>query len=271
MQTTTTTHENHASYDPKFFTSLFAIEDRHFWFQARNQVIASVMQKLVAPLSPGYRVLEIGCGTGNTLRVLEQVCTQGMVVGMDLFQEGLHFARQRVTCSLIQGDMHHPPFEDGFDIVCLFDVLEHLPDDVQVLHDLYTMLAPGGTLFLTVPAHRSLWSYFDEAACHYRRYEPLEMTHKLTTTGYHIVSQTHYMASILPLVWGGRRLAALTKRKQPDKRKNIYELTQNELRLVPVINDVLAWALAQEGHVIARDIRIPFGTSLLVVARKDQK
>jgi SAM-dependent methyltransferase len=268
MQTISTVQEPHASYDPDFFRALFAVEDRHFWFRARNRVIASVLQRLVAALPPGYRVLEVGCGTGNTLRVLEQVCTWGSVIGMDLFDEGLTFARQRVACPLVQGDMQTPPFHSRFAIIGLFDVLEHLPDDRQVLRDLHAMLAPGGALCLTVPAYPALWSYFDEASCHYRRYEPTDLTRKLQAAGYELDYQTAYMASIFPLVWAGRRLAARRQRQQAASTSSTHELAQQELRIVPVVNDVLSWLLAQEARLIAQRYVLPIGTSLLAVARK---
>jgi SAM-dependent methyltransferase len=266
MQTTTIAPAPHASYDPVFFESLFAVEDQHFWFRARNRVIATVMQQLVAPLPPGYRVLEVGCGTGNTLRVLEHVCTQGIVVGMDLFGEGLAFAQQRVRCPLVQGDMQQPPFHTNFDLIGMFDVLEHLPDDRQVLRDLHNLLVPGGRLVLTVPAYPMLWSYFDEASCHYRRYTAVDLTRKLTAAGYEIVYQTYYMASILPLVWAGRRLAALKKREQTAGSNHTHELAQNELRIVPIVNDALVWVLLQEARLVGRRHRLPVGTSLVVVA-----
>lgn len=107
----------------------------------------------MAGMVQGYRVLNVGCGTGKELRMLEQACPNGVVVGMDLFIEGLHYARQRTSCSLIQGDIHKPPFDTQFNLIVLFDVLEHLPDDVHVLYKLNAMLAPAGALLLTVPAH----------------------------------------------------------------------------------------------------------------------
>jgi cyclopropane fatty-acyl-phospholipid synthase-like methyltransferase len=65
---------SHQSYDPHYFKPLSAIEDRHFWFRARNQVIAGLVGQLTARLPAGYRVLEVGCGTGNVLRALEEAC-----------------------------------------------------------------------------------------------------------------------------------------------------------------------------------------------------
>lgn len=257
------------SYDPAYFAHLFAVEDRHFWFRARNQVISTLVRQITARLVLGYWVLEVGCGTGNVLRVLEQVCLGGVVVGMDLFAEGLRYARERTSCPLLQGDMHAPPFGVQFDLVGLFDVLEHLPDDMQVLRDLHAMLASGGTLLLTVPAHPSLWSYFDEASRHCRRYKLTELESKLIRAGYQIEFITPYMASIFPLVWLGRRLALLTDRRPSDDTERAHDLSCNELRVVPVFNELLAWLLAQEARAIGRCLRLPIGTSLLVVARKD--
>lgn len=99
----------HRSYDPAYFASLFAIEDQHFWFRARNRIISILVSQITAGLGSGYRILEVGCGTGNVLRLLEQICPRGVVMGVDLFAEGLHYARRRVSCPLVQGDIHMLP------------------------------------------------------------------------------------------------------------------------------------------------------------------
>ena len=116
-------------------------------------------------------MLEIGCGTGNVLRMLEKIFSHGKVVGMDLFSEGLQFARRRVSCSLVQSDLNDPPFGQDFSIIGMFDVLEHLEQDVDVLKNVGQMLCKNGVIILTVPAFQSLFSYFDEASHHFRRYE----------------------------------------------------------------------------------------------------
>jgi ubiquinone/menaquinone biosynthesis C-methylase UbiE len=64
----------HDSYDPSYFSHLFEVEDHHFWFRARNRVITAAVARVKAHLAPGYRFLEVGCGTGNVLRALEQTC-----------------------------------------------------------------------------------------------------------------------------------------------------------------------------------------------------
>ena len=259
----------HESYDPNWFSALFAIEDQHFWFRARNQVIATLVSQITAGLTLGYQVLEVGCGTGNVLRVLERVCSSGTVIGMDLYAEGLQFARQRSSCLLVQGDVHEPPCGARFDLIGLFDVLEHLPDDLHVLRDLRRLLVPGGRLLLTVPSHPSLWSYFDEVSCHCRRYQLAELKSKMIQTGFQIEYITEYMFSIFPLVWLGRRLMAFTNRRPVVVPGSHHKLAASELHITPIINDLLTWLLMQETRLIARRYALPIGTSLVAVARKD--
>lgn len=253
------------SYDPHYFAPLFAAEDKHFWFQVRNRVIAEVVRQITRGLDPGYRVLEVGCGTGNVLRVLEGVCAKGSVTGMDLFPEGLRYAQQRTGCALVVGDMLTPPFNDGrFALIGLFDVLEHLRDDDKVLRYLSKMLADGGSLLLTVPAYPQLWSYFDEAAHHCRRYRPAEIEERLVRAGYRLEYVTPYMASLFPLLWVQRRMASGSGSRS---QENLREMVARDLT-VPPGNDLLGWWLAREIPLIRRRWRLPFGTSLLAVARK---
>ena len=257
------------SYDSTCFRVLCASEDRHFWFRARNLIIATLVRQITTGLVGDCRVLDGGCGTGNVLRVLEQTCPYGTVVGMDVLLEGLHYARRRSSCALVQGDIHMPPFGAKFDLIGLFDVLEHLPDDTQVLRDLNSILAPDGVLLLTVPAHASLWSYFDQECHHYRRYESNEVERKLVLSGYRVEYLTQLMASIFPIVWLRRRLTMLIHRHLARNRGRIHELA-GELNVPPVINELLAFLLFHEARLIARRRQLPIGTSLLAIARKKQ-
>jgi len=253
------------SYDPRLFAKIAAVEDRHFWFCARNRIIAAAVRSVADGLPPGYRVLEAGCGTGFVLRQLVEVCRDGEVVGMDLFPEAVAFASRRAGCRVLAGDVLDPPELGQFDLVGMFDVLEHLPDDRAILRGLHQLLKPGGVLLLTVPAHLSLWSYFDVSSCHCRRYEPDELAVKLAEAGFRIEYLTEFMTSIFPLVWLGRRVkggSRTTDRATADAR------TENELKIVPGVNGLLKAVLSLEAAAIARRWRLPKGTSLLAVARK---
>jgi len=256
------------SFDPPLtplFDSLSAIEDRHFWFRTRNSIISGLVKQITNDMGPGYLVLEVGCGTGNVLKGLQEVCSDGAVIGMDLFSEGLKHARRRTSCPLVKGDARSLPFAQKFNIIGLFDVLEHLPEDMKVLADLHSLLTEDGLLILTVPAYQSLWSNFDIASHHFRRYKLDELENKLIGNGYQVEYLSYFMGCIFPIVWIERRLKGLIDRRSANDQAS------DELRIVPVVNELLAWLLAQEARLIIARKRIPFGTSLIAIARKTQK
>jgi hypothetical protein len=145
----------------------------------------------------------------------------------------------------------------------MFDVLEHLEDDTGALGSLRGALVPGGTIVLTVPAHPALWSYFDEYAHHQRRYTLDALQTTLTKAGYRVRYMSEYMASILPLVWLGRGISAMVPRRAP---RSAEELAKDDLRIVPVLNDVIQWTLAWEAAHVGHQRRLPFGASIIAVA-----
>jgi SAM-dependent methyltransferase len=249
-------------FDARYLPHLVEAEDRHFWFRARNAVIGAMVRPLLPALPVGYRVLEVGCGTGNTLRVLEAICRPGSVVGMDAQLQGLTLARGRVSCPLVQGDASLPPFAPGirFDLVGMFDVLEHIADDVGALAHIASQVSADGRLLVTVPAGPELWSRFDEAAHHCRRYTATSLRAALTSAGLDVDYLSPFMASLYPLAWAKRRLIRI---RLGDERDPVLD----DLRIVPVLNGCLAWLLGCEARLVAARGRLPFGTSILAVAR----
>jgi SAM-dependent methyltransferase len=249
----------HDTYDPVYFQRLAAIDQRHAWFRARNELIGDVAAAVSRDLPPGFRVLEVGCGAGAVLQRLEAACPRGQVIGMDPSLDGLRLARRRCGCPLVLGDANYPPFGATFDIVGLFDVLEHLPDDVGILTRMRGLLRPGGSLLLTVPADPSLWSAFDEASRHVRRYRLPELEEKLRATGFEVTYITHFMQILAPMLRVWRRLGA--RRERPGE--------ESELRIIPIVNELLYRAFKAEQSAIRKRRQISSGTSLLALARRD--
>ena len=147
-------------------------------------------------------------------------------------------------------------------------MIEHLPDDLSILRDLRKLLVPGGYLILTVPAHEILWSCFDIEACHYRRYTTSDLAAKLIQTGYRVEYLTEYMASIFPLVWASRKFGDIAKGGASGRTKSDNSTTQ-ALKVVPRLNGFLSFILRSELPLLLRRRHIPFGTSLLAIARPD--
>ena len=253
------------SFDATYFVELQEIEDHHFWFRARNRLIEAVVGRFAPPPEARGLALEIGCGTGNVLRVLERVYSPGRVVGLDLWPEALHHARRRTSSALVCGDVNRLPLRAGFGLVGAFDVIEHVPDDEGLLRHLWRCLVPGGLVCLTVPAGPSLWSYFDDEARHCRRYREADLHAVLERCRFEVVHSTHFMATLLPLVWLHRRAPAAPV---PAGAERPRDRVQRELRLGRLLNRALEAVLAPELALLTRGGSLPFGTSLIAVARK---
>ena len=255
-------------YDPGHFPALFDIEDRHFWFTTRNLVLEAVIGPLAAQLPAKYRVLEIGCGTGKTLQALDVACPNATIVGMDLFLEGLKYARRRTRVPLVQGRIEHAPFARPFDLVGMFDVLEHIDDDAAALREIHALVAPGRHLVVTVPAHTALWSRFDEETHHCRRYEPDGLREKLSDAGFEVEYLTLFMATLYPIVRLSRGVAEIVRRGRRRLALAERSAVLSDIRVRPVINGLLEFALKQEIRFLRQRRQLPLGTSLLAVARR---
>jgi|SRR5579871_377255 len=256
--------EKGGGFDPHIYSDLYEAEDRHFWFRGRNKIIAAALAPITNAMGADSRILEVGCGSGNTTRVLQRLCGHAQVIGMDLLFDGLRYAQARGVACLVQGDVTVPPFSVPFDLVGMFDVLEHVPDDIAALRHLHGLLRTGARLVLTVPAHAALWSYFDELSCHCRRYEIADLTEKLLRTDYKIEYLTEFMMFSYPLVWLQRRLVGPLRARSYGPT----ETARNELRIHPLPNAVLGCLQKMETSLVRRRQRLPFGTSILVVACK---
>src|SRR5262249_37576202 len=159
---------------------LYAAEQRHFWFRHRCRVLGELFAGLVADLPDGYRVLEVGCGNGSVLEVLEAVCRRGRVTGSELFAEGLEFARQRVRCPLVAAAL---PFGRASRVGGLSDVPEPRPDAPGALAGRGGVRGPGGGVVLPGPPPPPLGSSAAVARGHYRRYSVPNLAGALQAAG----------------------------------------------------------------------------------------
>lgn len=230
-------------------------------------MIETVVADEIAKLDAGYRVLEVGCGTGYVLRMLHRVCAGGRVVGMDLFHEGLALAKRRSGARLVQARIEAPPFTEPFDLVGIFDTLEHVPDDRAVLDHLRKLLRPKGALLVTVPAYQALWSGFDEEVHHCRRYEPSMLRERLTEAGFVVEYLTPFMSLLYPVARMGRWASDVRRRQRRAAGKPVDSVFREQLAVRPGINGVLSFLLAQEARLVAARRQLPIGTSLLALAR----
>lgn len=234
-------------------------EDRHWWFVGRRLIVRALLQTLLD--GPADRtILEIGCGTGGMLPVLSEF---GRVTGIDPSEEAIRYSRQRHGghAELWRVDFpREPPPGDRYDLVALFDVLEHLDDDARALRRAAALLAPGGLLLATVPAHRFLWSPHDVINHHRRRYARRELRSRIRESGLRLVRLSYFNMFLFPAVL----LARLIRRPVSGAPQG-----RSDFRSTPgPINGSLA-ALFGSERFLLRHVNLPFGVSLLAVARKE--
>lgn len=240
-------------YDAAYFDQFAAIASSHFWFVSRNALLVWAVGRYAA----GARsMLEVGCGTGQVLSALRRAYPRLVLAGTEVLAEGLRMAADAVPdAELVQADARELLFEDEFDVVGAFDVLEHVPEHEAALAQMVRAVRPGGTVLLTVPQHDFLWSALDEYAGHSRRYSRASLTALLTGQGLVVERMTSFVSLLLPLMWLSRR----RQRQQP---------SMADFHLSPMVNALGQWAMTVERLLIRAGMPLPIGGSLLAVARR---
>src|SRR5438445_10100628 len=230
-------------------------EDRHWWYRGRRQVLERVIAAL--RLAPAARILDAGCGSGRNMVELSR---RGTVTGVEVSDTGAGLARARHAGEVISGSVLQMPFASAsFDLAVCLDVLEHLEDDLAALRELRRVVAPGGSLLVTVPAYQWLWSGHDEVNHHHRRYTRRSLQRVAERAGWQQVRTTYFNSLLLPVAIMLRLLDRVNTKT-----------TESSLDLwVPPepLNWLLERPLAMEGALIGRGGRIPGGLSLLAVFR----
>jgi len=165
---------------------------------------------------PNGNLLEVGCGAGALLCDFSRLGFKA--TGLETSEQALATARE---IAALDGRHHqiasqaHDAWTGSFDVVCAFDVLEHIENDAAAIDNWIKWVSPGGILLLSVPAHQQRWGAGDIWAGHWRRYERPILTHLLESHGLNI---THLECYGFPLAnlteWAGE----FTYQKMLDKR-----------------------------------------------------
>jgi SAM-dependent methyltransferase len=234
-------------------------EERHWWYAGMRRVALAVLGKTLGDRR-GLRILDAGCGTGGTTVELGRF---GDVVGVDLAWEALEPARARGLRALSRASIEHLPFgQSTFDVATSFEVVYHLGvgSDACALREIRRVLKPGGVFLLRVPAHDWLRGEHDRLVHTRHRYTRGEVLHKLGEAGF-VVERLSWANSLLfP--------PAVAKRLLERTNGNHAAATEPDLWQPPgAINDLLEGLVAVEALLIPRGVPLPFGLSVLAVAR----
>lgn len=222
-----------------------------FWYKARRRMIAIILNKYKVR---GKKVLEIGCGVGGQLQVLSSFNND--VFGSDINEEALAEAT-RIGFKVFQQDAEKDlKDEEKYDVICAFDVLEHLREDNLAIKNIHRALKKEGLFIFSVPAFQFLYGGHDVYMKHYRRYSKKDLQEKIIKNNFEILSFFYWNFFLFIPTFLSRVVF---------KKKTINSDVQ---KIPKILNFVLFFLLALESFLIKIGLRFPWGVSIFGVAKK---
>jgi SAM-dependent methyltransferase len=245
--------------DASEYTNIAALEAEHWYYSGKRQFVREWIQRARA-LRRDDVLLDCGAGTGLFAQEMEGLCR---VLVLDDHEEALRILRTRFRPEQIlslAGDK--VPLPDGsLDLVTALDVLEHVPDDAAVVRGFHRLLKPGGLTVITVPASMALWSDWDVALHHFRRYNRSQLRALFSDADWEVVHLNYTNVLVYPAVWAVRKWRAW---RGPAKNGAAPVRSEDRIPARP-INALLR---AQFVALARWRVPFPFGVSLLAVVRR---
>jgi SAM-dependent methyltransferase len=236
------------------FDRMAELDQDHWWFLARRRILKRLIERVVRPPEKA-KILEVGCGTGHNLPMLKEF---GSLEASELDRCARAVASKRLPRKVKSARLPDLSMfkRNGYDLIALLDVLEHVPDDLGSLRAIHMRLKPGGALLLTVPANPWMWSAHDAAHHHFRRYTKKRLEELFLRAGLEVQLLSYFNSLLFPLVAAARLAGKVTHKDSAD----------DKLPSAP-LNSVLNTIFGLEAGLIGR-LPMPFGVSLVAVVRR---
>ncbi len=230
--------------------------EQYYWrFVGRRQVIKHILKKYFSRST--LNILDWGCGPGGNFKFLREF---GKVTGVDASDESIAACKEKGIEAIKADTLDEFKTDIKFDLITNFDVLEHIVEDEKFLSSLREILVPGGYVLVTVPAYQFLWSGLDDVVGHKRRYTIKEICRKFNSSGYQVIKASYFMFFISPVF-------ILYRIFQKVNKSNPATLKESVLELPRAFNWLLVRVLFLEALIVPY-INLPFGTSIIVLAKK---
>lgn len=239
--------------DRLIYDRIRELETDHWWFVGRRKILRRLLQRLAPPA--GARILEVGCGAGGNVPLLREF---GDVKALEPDDESRAYASDRLGLSIDTGLLPDglPYQPETFDLVCAFDVVEHVDDDAGSVKALASLVKPGGAMLTTVPAYQWMWSHHDVLHHHKRRYLLPAYRKLFEDAGLKVETATYFNTLLFPLAAVQRTAKRLLKDDSAD-----------DTMPPSWLNKALAGVFSMEAP-LAVGGGLPFGLSIAVIARK---
>ena len=229
-------------------------EAEHWWFVGRRAVLDALVRRHCA-LPADARVLEAGCGTGGNLEMLSNY---GRLDAFEYDEDARSVASHKGGIDVQPGalpDNISVP-DETYDLIALFDVLEHIEQDSPSLATLGRKLSETGRMLISVPAMPWLWSHHDVAHHHFRRYTKAILREAISSAGLKAERIGYFNTLLFPAAVGQRLLQKITGSRAPADA-------------IPAawLNRSLAAVFRAERHVVGR-LPMPFGLSVYAIVTR---
>lgn len=246
--------------DAAEYANIAALEAEHWYYSGKRQFVREWIQRVRPPAREDV-LLDCGAGTGLFAREMERLCR---VLVLDDHEESLRILRTRFQPHQIlslAGDRVPLP-DASLKYVTALDVLEHVPDDAAVVNGFHRLLKPGGLAVVTVPASMALWSDWDVALHHFRRYDRARLRGLFPDEKWEVAHVNYTNVLVYPAVWSVRKWRA---RRAPSRPAATAARRSEDRIPARPINALLRGQFTWLAHW---RVPFPFGVSLLLVARK---
>ncbi len=233
-------------------------QEGHFWFEWRMEALLHQLKSLGISQNEWLKVLDIGCGYGLLRRQLEKH-SSWIIDGVELNRVALENNHTRQGKNILYNiNDRKETFKESYDILILFDVLEHIEDTQAFLESALFHLKKGGLLLINVPALNQSLSQYDRVVGHLRRYNQSMLTHELRESGVSIIDMRYWGLFMLPLL--------ILRKWFPLRNASTEEIIQKGLNPPTIwINRLLLIIMKLETNLFKKPI---LGTSLLAVVKK---
>ena len=247
--------------DKKFYQEYYTLEREGWWFKARLSILDSYCKDLA--VNTNIKIVKVGAATGATYEMLSRY---GEVTSLEYDKFCCEFLKEKTGIEAINASLTELPFKNNtYDLICAFDVIEHIEYHEKALDEIYRVLRPHGKYFLTVPAFQSLWSNHDVVNHHYRRYRKKKFNSLISNSNLKIDYSTYFNFWLfIPI-----SIARLILNILPRKKKENSSGSDNEImKSSKVINAILFSIFHSEKYLLNHNVKFPFGVSIMTIGHK---
>lgn len=246
----------------RYYKEYFKLEREHWYFRARNKIIMSHIRGLVSD-ERKIKILNVGVGTGHTSELLQEF---GEVISIEYDENCCQFVSETLDIQIENGSVLNLNYSSNeFDLVCAFDVIEHVGEDTLGVKELKRVCKKEGVVVITVPAYMFLWSRHDEINHHYRRYKKKQLLNLFSGEG-SFIYHSYYNFWLFPPVALFRflnNILGLTKESDKNTGSDFTVMGKDSW-----ITRILYRIFHSESYFVTNHIPLPFGVSLMTSWRK---